>query len=130
VAETWNQFGGLLDPLCASIKVSPAQAVAVLIVESGGTGFKGERMIIRFENHIFYDYRGKKNRTLFDKHFRYDPAARWRGHMYSDGFSAFVPVHNGGQDSEWRVFEAACRLDENAALQSISMGAPQIMGFN
>ena len=38
--------------------------------------------------------------------------------------------HGVGQTAEWEAFDIARTLDEPAALQSISMGAPQIMGFN
>ena len=34
------------------------------------------------------------------------------------------------QDGEWEVFDFACTLDDTAARLSISMGGPQIMGFN
>lgn len=37
---------------------------------------------------------------------------------------------HGKQDQEWRVFEFARKLNEPAAMRSISMGGPQIMGFN
>jgi len=37
---------------------------------------------------------------------------------------------HGKQDQEWRVFEFARKLSEPAAMRSISMGGPQIMGFN
>ena len=39
-------------------------------------------------------------------------------------------LHGTGQDAEWAAFEMARRLDETAAMRSISMGASQIMGFN
>ena len=37
---------------------------------------------------------------------------------------------HGNQDLEWEVFSLAKKLDKKAALKSISMGMPQIMGFN
>ena len=40
-----------------------------------------------------------------------------------------MPFH-GNQNLEWQVFEFARNLNEPAAMRSISMGGPQIMGFN
>ena len=128
--ETWNRYGGLLGPLCRKIGVAPAAAVAVLCVESGGRAFNGTRMIIRFEAHIFFRLWGKQNEALFRTHFRFKETEPWRGQEFSDGSNGFKTIHEKGQSREWQVFEAAARLNRAAALRSISMGAPQIMGFN
>lgn len=128
-AETWNKFGGLIDPLCRKIGIAPAAAVAVLCVESGGRAFDGARMIIRFEAHIFYKHWGRHNPETFRRSFRFDAHEPWKEQQFDDG-NGFRPIHDHSQAREWEVFEAACRLDRRAALRSISMGAPQIMGFN
>jgi hypothetical protein len=128
-ADTWNKYGGLIEPLCKKIGVSPGAAVAVLCVESGGRAFDGARMIIRFEAHIFYKHWGKKNPDAFRRVFRFDEDEPWKEQQYDDG-AGFRPIHDKGQAREWEVFDAARKLDRNAALRSISMGAPQIMGFN
>ncbi|MDI9548423.1 MAG: N-acetylmuramidase domain-containing protein, partial [Chloroflexota bacterium] len=44
--------------------------------------------------------------------------------------SPWWAIHTGSQADEWRAFELAGRLDYRAAVESISMGRPQIMGFN
>src|SRR5690606_705395 len=46
--------------------------------------------------------------------------------------SAAAPwtAFHGSQALEWRAYEVACRLDVDAATRSISMGLPQVMGFN
>lgn len=130
VAETWNQYGGLLKVLSSTIDIDPAAAAAVLVVESGGKAFVDGRMVIRFENHIFYDHWGKSNPTTFRNHFTFAPAKRWTEHKFrADRNAPFTSFH-GNQSNEWRVFELARGLNESAAMRSISMGAPQIMGFN
>jgi SH3-like domain-containing protein len=129
VAETWNRFGGLLDPLSRALQIRPAAAVAVLCVESGGTGFVNGRMIIRFETHVFNRFWGKQHPELYGRHFVFDAAKPWTGQEYSEGDGTFAPFH-GDQAREWIAFETACKLNRAAALRSISMGAPQIMGFN
>ncbi len=77
-------------------------AAAVLITESSGTGFGADgRLKIRFEPHIFKGYTGR-----------------------------VVPDSHKSQDAEYEAFEAAKKIDRDAAFKSISMGAAQIMGFN
>lgn len=129
VAQTWNRFGGLLGPLSGALHIRPDAAVAVLCVESGGSGFVNGKMIIRFETHVFHRLWGKQHAELFARHFAFDAAKPWTGQQFSAGDGAFAPFH-GDQGKEWIAFEVACNLNRPAALRSISMGAPQIMGFN
>ncbi len=128
-AQTWNRFGGLLVPLCEFTAVERASAIAVLLAESSGSGFRNGRMVIRFENHVFERQWGEAGRGRFGSFFRYDASRRWQGHEFCEGDGRWRPCHTS-QDEEWRVFEFARGLDEPAALRSISMGAAQIMGFN
>ncbi|TVP43555.1 MAG: DUF3380 domain-containing protein [Gemmatimonadales bacterium] len=130
VAQAWNRYGGLLRPLSQRIAIPPAAAAAVLVVESGGHGFIDGRMVIRFENHVFHDRWGKSNPETFARHFAFSPSKRWTGHTFrADPQAPFESFH-GKQAGEWRVFEFARGLNEAAAMRSISMGSPQIMGFN
>jgi hypothetical protein len=130
VAETWNRYGGLLRALGSTIGVHPAAATAVLVTESNGKAFVDGRMVIRFENHIFHNQWGKLNPQLFANHFSFNAAKRWTEHKFrADPTAAWATFH-GNQSNEWRVFEFARGLNESAAMRSISMGAPQIMGFN
>lgn len=130
-ATIWNGQGGLLEILCGIIEVEPASAVAVLCVESGGAGFDAaNRMIIRFENHIFWNLWGKKTPDTFNAHFTFNQQKKWLGHKFrADANGAWGDFH-GGQDGEWKVFDFARNLSESAAMNAISMGGPQIMGFN
>jgi hypothetical protein len=136
-ASIWNRFGGLLRALSAELKVEPAVAVAVFAVESGGNGFDpvSKRLVIRFENQVFFDQWGRKQPERFHQHFTFNPAQRWLDHKWrpTPGEAwrpADLPNFHGSQTREWEVFSFAQTLDEVAAKKSISMGAPQIMGFN
>lgn len=131
VVNTWNQYGGLLLEEARRMGINPAVAVAVLAAESNGQPFDSNgRLIIRFENHIFYTYWGKKHEEQFRQHFTFASEEIWKEHQWRpDPAGTWQPVHRD-QDSEWRVFQFARTLDESAALYAISMGAPQIMGFN
>ncbi|MDZ7319174.1 MAG: N-acetylmuramidase domain-containing protein, partial [candidate division KSB1 bacterium] len=132
MAETWNQYGGLIKKISVEFSIQSVVALGVLCVESGGKGFGPDgRMIIRFENHYFYNYWGINNPELYAFHFRFNADKPWQGHEYRPTTAAaWQPVHTGQQESEWQVFEFASRLNRNAALMSISMGSPQIMGAN
>lgn len=131
VARTWNTQGGLLEALCDAVQVAPAAAVAVLCVESSGRGFADDgRMIIRFENHVFWDKWGKDSAALFDRHFRFNKSKRWLGHDFCEADGGEWGKCHQNQAGEWRVFGFARNLDEACAIRSISMGGPQIMGFN
>lgn len=134
LAQLWNRYGGMLAVLANELEIHASVAVAVLLAESGGQGFQpgpsGPRMVIRFENHIFHDRWGRANQERFDRHFVYTPGRPWLGHRFrADGNGAWQEFH-GEQQREWDVFAFAEGLDRRAARESISMGLPQIMGFN
>jgi N-acetylmuramidase/Bacterial SH3 domain len=129
-ATIWNKYGGLLETLSAKLGIDPGVALAVVATESGGSGFKDGRMIIRFENHHFWRLWGKDHRDAFNAYFRFNAAKSWTDHQFrSDAGEPWEKFH-GDQDAEWKVFEKAQSLDERAAKSSISMGLPQIMGSN
>ena len=49
---------------------------------SGGRAFAEDgQMIIRFENHIFWDRWGSVNPARFDEHFRFSRERRWEQHV-------------------------------------------------
>jgi LysM repeat protein len=129
VARAWNEFGGLITSLCRITELDAASAVAVLAVESGGAAFAADgRLVIRFENHQFWKRWGRANKRLFDAHFEFDSSKTWTNHRFDNG-SGWVACH-ASPTREWEVLTFARGLNENAALESISMGGPQIMGFN
>ncbi len=130
-ANIWNKYGGLLAELSARLRIDPGAAVAVLAIESGGRGFAADgRMIIRFENHLFFRQWGKNNVDVFNKHFSFNPAKNWIDHRWRQFTNQPFAEFHGSQDGEWAAFSFARSLDDTAAKLSISMGGPQIVGFN
>ncbi|MBW7883053.1 MAG: DUF3380 domain-containing protein [Caldilineaceae bacterium] len=131
LVETWNQYGGLLGRLSAQLNIEPGVALAVLLAESAGEPFGPDgRLVIRFEVHIFHRQWGSAHSDQFNAHFRFDTDSPWQGHAWrTDPNGPWQALHQSQAD-EWRVLEFARGLDDTAALLSISMGAPQIMGFN
>jgi hypothetical protein len=133
VAMAWNRLGGLLQRLADQLGIDPGVAVAVLRVESGGRAFGPDgRMIIRFENHIFHSRWGQHHPQAFARHFTFNPTPGqlWKDHRWRPAPDQAWRSFHGDQDGEWEVLDFACTLDDTAARLSISMGGPQIMGFN
>ncbi len=132
IATVWNRFGLLALQISGILQVDPAVAIAVLAVESGGQAFGPDgRMMIRFENHIFFDQWGKLDPERFAKYLRFDLSQPWQGHQWRPDPSQPWQDFHGDPRAEWQVFTlASTLLNDHTAKLSISMGAPQIMGFN
>jgi hypothetical protein len=131
MAIIYNAKGKYLHEQAQALGVTTAAAAAVLKVESRGVGFASDgRMIIRFENHVFYDRWGKNNASQFADHFQYNSEERWKGHRFRSSATGEWASCHQSQNQEWEVLEFARGLANDAALMSISMGAAQIMGFN
>ena len=130
-ARLWNKYGGVLEPLSARIGIDKAVAVAVIAIESGGSGIGPDgRMIIRFENHLFWSFWGKANPAAYNQYFVFDQDTSWKGHQYRpQPNSPWLNVHQN-QNSEWAAFNLASTLAATAAKESISMGLTQILGAN
>lgn len=132
VASVWNRFGAAVMAEAQRLQIDAKVAAALLALESGGDGFGADgRLLIRFENHIFYHYWGQEHQAQYFAHFAYDSDASWRGHRWRpDPSVPWQECHLDDQGIEWRVFTFARQLDETAAMLAISMGIAQIMGFN
>lgn len=129
--NTWNKFGGLLTALAQQFHLDPAAALALFVLETEGRTFGPDgRLIIRFENHVFYDLWGKQHPDVFQDHFLFHPENRWVEHQWRpDPAQKWRPSHTD-QKEEWRQFEFASTLDETAALEALGLGGAQLMGFN
>ena len=133
MAGIYNKYGKYLEEKAKELGIPVEAAAAVLKVESGGSGFVKGRMKIRFENHVFYRYWGKKskaNRTRFFRHFKFNKSQTWKGHYFRKSVNERWKYVHANQSREWEVFNFAKTLGGTAAYYSISMGLAQIMGFN
>jgi len=102
------------------IDVPVAALRAVLAVETGGSGFDhANRPKALFERHYFY-------RLLSDAPDKQSQAVE-QGLAYPKWGEKPYPK---GSDAVYAEIEAACAIDEDAALQSTSWGLGQIMGSN
>ncbi len=116
--------------------IHPHVAEAILQVESGNKAYASDgRMVIRVELHLLRRY--LKDDALFNTYFYHDPN---QGHLDQkwrrSPLDAWQPSHLGSNDfdknqaREWEVFGFAAKFNREATIKSISMGGPQIMGFN
>lgn len=140
IANTWNNYGDSVIKYSKDMGVDTdllfGVMMGVLIAEAGGSGFRNGKLLIRFEVHLFYDYWGKNNKKLFDRHFNFNRTGRrWEGHTWrrrkKDPWKAFHNLHwSLKNDAEWEVFNFAKGFNSTAAYYSTSFGMPQILGSN
>ena len=105
-------------------KLNPLYLQAIFNIESGNRFFENDKPIIRFEAHIFVN----KVPTALS-YFRFDYMQKWRNQQMKIN-NQWYQIHTGNQESEWVAYNLAKQIDINAAIESTSWGAPQIMGFH
>lgn len=136
MARTYNRVGGLIDVLAARFSIEPVAVLAVWFVESGGRAFTAGKPVIRFENHKFFQFWGHDHTADFDRHFQFGgragvPGGRSKNHKFRKTTTVAFATFHGNQDKEFEVLDFATGLaNREEACLSISMGGPQIMGFN
>lgn len=93
--------------MCDDRNIEPNVLKAFIAVESGGRGFaENGKLIIQFEP------------AWFKRKAPYAPSGKWSLNKIER------------QAAEWEAFNDAFKLDPNAAMESTSIGLPQIMGFH
>lgn len=115
----------ILRALAAEYGVDERLARATLQVESGGSGFRNGRLVIRFEPHVFL----RRFSELFVASFQMgQPVWDGKQHRYKVGgeWRAF----HGDQDAEYAVQKVALDMARRAGFDAASYGAGQVMGFN
>jgi hypothetical protein len=101
------------DTAVSALGAEAASLWSVVTVETGGFGFLPDRRPkILFERHIFHERTGGKF-----------------GAKHPDISNRDTGGYSGGA-AEYERLSRAIRLDRVAALESVSWGLPQIMGFN
>lgn len=116
-----RKFGSFIASFSSTLKVDEDILGGFILTESSSYGFVDGKLLIRFENHIFLDMTSNTNATSIFK-------AENGHYYYKDG--QWHDTHGNSQTSEYEAFELAKSLDEVSAYSAISMGLPQIMGFN
>ena len=131
LTQIYNTYGKYLYEKAGELGISPSTAAAVLFVETRGSGFGPDgKMAIRFEACDFYDAWGRDHPKEFSDSFYCDTSKMGYNDKFRNSSGEKFMEYHGDHYKEWKVFEFARNLDEKAAMNSISMGIGQIMGFN
>ncbi len=112
---------GDLPAAAKVLGVPQAALVAVLAVEARGSGFDGQgRPIILYEPHVmFRQLRAHRPQDLAEAEAVGVAYARWGTRPYPKG-----------QSVQYARLTAACAIDPECALRSVSVGLAQILGEN
>jgi hypothetical protein len=132
VSKIYNMYGKYIYEKALQVGVSPSNAAAVIFVESKGDGFGPDnKMTIRFEACDFYNFWGKYHKKEFNDHFycSKDTIENIDDKYRNSSNEQFINYHDNHY-REWNAFQIARNLNETSALNSISMGLSQVMGFN
>lgn len=129
ITQAWNRYGNLLTGIADRLGVDVALAVAVAAAEGDPRGIAvGNRLVLRFEPHLFYQRWGQQNPDRFAGHFQFDPARPWQGHRWrAAADSGWREVH-GSLADEWAAFDLARSLDNIAACEAAGLGFAAILG--
>ena len=111
---------GDIDDVAQSLGIETAVLKSVLAVETGGSGYdKANRPKALFERHYFYRFlnsQPEKQQQAVEAGLAYP--------KYGE------KPYPKGSDAVYAEIQAACNIDEEAALKSVSWGLGQIMGSN
>ncbi len=115
-----KKFGTIISSFATKYSIDEDVLGGFILTESSGSGFADGKLLIRFENHIFL-----KNVSSASSTFKVENNV----HYYYKN-SKWNKTHTGKQTSEYEALNLAKNINEYYAYYSISMGLPQIMGFN
>lgn len=117
-----RKFGSIISTLASQHNIDEDILGGIILTESSSHGFVDGKLLIRFENHVFLE---KTNNTNASSIFKIENGTHY---YYKNG--QWNKTHTSSQTSEYEAFELAISLDESNAYLAISMGLPQIMGYN
>ena len=133
LAAVYNRLGGLLQVLTRKTGADVAGITAVWYVESSGLPFVPKRAVIRLEAHQLYELWGKRNRTVFDSHFRFgghngQGGNPWENQEYrTEDTGIFHAVHHNQSSEYAAVTLAQIVAGDEVAFSCSSIGGCQLM---
>jgi hypothetical protein len=133
IAAVYNRLGGLLEVLAQPMGVDTAAITAVWFVESSGLPFVPNRAVIRLEVHQLYEIWGKRNRNVFDSHFRFgghngQGGNPWENQEFrTQDTGVFHAVHHNQSSEYAAVTLAQIVAGDEVAFSCSSIGGCQIM---
>ena len=136
MSELRARYGDLIKQWADKLNCSPGALAGVIFAESSLRGFVNGQVLIRFEVHTFRNKAENhrfelRNNEYISTNFRHSSIKETTGHQFrSTTDMAWQDVHEPTSKNEQVAFAVASGIDRSAALQSISYGFGQIMGFN
>lgn len=133
IGAVYNRLGGLLEVLTGTTGVDVAGTTAVWFVESSGLPFTPKRAIIRLEVNQLYKLWGKRNRSVFDSHFRFgghhgQVGNPWENQEYrTQDTGVFHAVHHNQSSEYAAVTLAQIVAGDETAFSCSSIGGCQLM---
>jgi hypothetical protein len=130
--SVFNRLGGLMGVLASDTGMEVSTVVAVWVAEGGNRLFLPKRAPIRLEVHQLFEGWGKRNRQIFDTHFRFgghslQPGQPWENQEFrTENPGPFTSVHHN-QNSEYAALTLAQILSgDEVAVASCSIGGCQL----
>lgn len=131
IVQAWNRYGNLLVGIADRLGIDLALAVAVVAAEGDPRGMvAGNRLVLRFEPHLFYQRWGQNQRERFAEHFQFDPARPWQGHRWRAAADKPWRELHGSLADEWGALSLARTLDDAAACEATALGFAGMLGAN
>lgn len=113
VVETWNRFGGLAERISQKLGIPVGTIIAFWAAENFASGLKTDRLLIDFDEQVFYDLWGKDHLSTFN-----NPDHNLS--ITSDSYSLQELLDN--QNAEWSKFFTAGNLGpEGAGFANINL---------
>ncbi len=129
VTRAWNRYGNLLAVVADRLGIDVALAVAVAAAEGDPRGIApGNRLVLRFEPHLFFQRWGRQHPDRFAQHFQFDPDRPWQGHRWRAAADADWREVHDSLAGEWAAFALARSLDDAAACEAAALGFAAILG--
>ena len=131
IGDFKKRFGSMIGTFVKKHGINQKYLEAYVYCEStSGSGFfRDGRLLIRFENYTFIDEANKLGSNLSYDLVKYNPNNYEDEHYRKNTNSDWISIHDT-PNTRYASLEWAKSLNREAAYRSISMGFPQIMGFN
>lgn len=122
-----KNLDGIIATYAEKYDLDPALAKAVFAVEAGDTGFRDEKLLVRFEPRVWLTMTlSKELRETGKLFFAFGNTPKDDKFSISGWWKDF----HGNQSLEHLALNVACAIDRDSALKAASYGLCQVMGFN
>ncbi len=112
-----------ITKIASELNIEKEIVESVCKAESEGKGFKDNKIVIKFEGHVFY-------RMLVQNGFSKNQIRKIASEHPTICYPCSTEKYTKGQTNEYKRLEEAKQIHWTSAMESTSFGKFQIMGFN